>query len=169
MGEKYVIVKTEAAGDIIRDIYAAAVAVLPASDIGHYATDLYIRVTRASIGLVQRYRFRNLVTTFKAADGSGMWYDVPFAYTPEWERHARETEQIRKMEELQSYNSMCHDCLLFGKNCKGTKEKVWSGCVRKVANRENWKICGGNCTECASCGIGCWELKPGETIAFYQH
>lgn len=34
---------------------------------------------------------------------------------------------------------------------------------------QNWKICGGNCTECASCGIGCWELKPGETIAFYQH
>ena len=32
-----------------------------------------------------------------------------------------------------------------------------------------WKICGGNCTECASCGIGCWELKNGETIAFYQH
>lgn len=32
-----------------------------------------------------------------------------------------------------------------------------------------WKICGGNCTECASCGIGCWELHPGETIAFYQH
>lgn len=33
----------------------------------------------------------------------------------------------------------------------------------------NWKICGGNCAECASCGIGCWELKPGETIAFYEH
>lgn len=34
---------------------------------------------------------------------------------------------------------------------------------------ENWKICGGNCAECANCGIGCWELKHGETIAFYQH
>lgn len=33
----------------------------------------------------------------------------------------------------------------------------------------NWKICGGNCMECASCGIGCWELKKGETIAFYEH
>lgn len=33
----------------------------------------------------------------------------------------------------------------------------------------NWKICGGNCTECAGAGIGCWELKPGETIAIYQH
>ena len=34
---------------------------------------------------------------------------------------------------------------------------------------KNWKICGGNCMECASCGIGCWELKKGETIAFYEH
>ena len=34
---------------------------------------------------------------------------------------------------------------------------------------EHWKICGGNCTECACRGIGCWELKQGETIAIYQH
>ena len=34
---------------------------------------------------------------------------------------------------------------------------------------ENWKICGGNCTECACAGIGCWELKNNETIAIYKH
>ena len=33
----------------------------------------------------------------------------------------------------------------------------------------NWKICGGNCTECACRGVGCWELKNGETIAIYEH
>lgn len=32
-----------------------------------------------------------------------------------------------------------------------------------------WKICGGNCTECACRGIGCWEIKKGETIAIYKH
>lgn len=32
-----------------------------------------------------------------------------------------------------------------------------------------WKICGGNCTECACRGIGCWEIQNGETIAIYQH
>lgn len=32
-----------------------------------------------------------------------------------------------------------------------------------------WKVCGGNCTDCACRGVGCWEIKPGETIAFYQH
>ncbi len=35
--------------------------------------------------------------------------------------------------------------------------------------QENWKICGGNCAECACRGVGCWELKKGETIAFYEH
>lgn len=33
----------------------------------------------------------------------------------------------------------------------------------------DWKICGGNCTECACRGVGCWELKKGETIAIYEH
>ena len=34
---------------------------------------------------------------------------------------------------------------------------------------DNWKICGGNCSECACRGVGCWELRPGEQIAFYEH
>jgi len=34
---------------------------------------------------------------------------------------------------------------------------------------DNWKICGGNCADCACRGVGCWELKPGEQIAFYEH
>ncbi len=34
---------------------------------------------------------------------------------------------------------------------------------------DSWKVCGGNCTECACRGVGCWELKNGETIAFYEH
>lgn len=35
--------------------------------------------------------------------------------------------------------------------------------------KKNYKICGGNCATCASCGIGCWDLKKGQTIAFYEH
>lgn len=34
---------------------------------------------------------------------------------------------------------------------------------------DDYKICGGNCTDCACRGVGCWELKQGETIAFYEH
>ena len=35
--------------------------------------------------------------------------------------------------------------------------------------KPNYKICGGNCTNCACQGIGCWELTKGETIAFKEH
>jgi hypothetical protein len=35
--------------------------------------------------------------------------------------------------------------------------------------RDDWKVCGGNCTECACRGVGCWEIKNGETIAIYEH
>jgi len=35
--------------------------------------------------------------------------------------------------------------------------------------RDEWKICGGNCQDCACRGVGCWELKNGEHIAFYEH
>lgn len=34
---------------------------------------------------------------------------------------------------------------------------------------DQWKVCGGNCTECACRGVGCWELKNNETIAIYKH
>lgn len=34
---------------------------------------------------------------------------------------------------------------------------------------DDWKICGGNCSECACRGVGCWELKKSEHIAFYEH
>lgn len=34
---------------------------------------------------------------------------------------------------------------------------------------DNWKICGGNCTDCACRGVGCWELKNGETLGIYEH
>lgn len=41
--------------------------------------------------------------------------------------------------------------------------------LKGSAPSDEWKICGGNCTECACRGVGCWELKHGETIAIYEH
>lgn len=46
-----------------------------------------------------------------------------------------------------------------------TSEVIFKGCEPS----EDWKICGGNCTYCACRGVGCWEVKNGETIAFYEH
>lgn len=33
----------------------------------------------------------------------------------------------------------------------------------------SWKVCGGKCSSCACRGVGCWQLKNGETICFDQH
>lgn len=46
-----------------------------------------------------------------------------------------------------------------------TSEVIFKG----ETPNDDWKICGGNCAECACRGVGCWELKNGETIAFYEH
>lgn len=39
----------------------------------------------------------------------------------------------------------------------------------KMHSGKNYKICGGNCVSCVCQGIGCWELKNGETIYFHEH
>lgn len=35
--------------------------------------------------------------------------------------------------------------------------------------REDAKLCGGNCTECAITDDGCWTLKHGEQVIFNEH
>lgn len=35
--------------------------------------------------------------------------------------------------------------------------------------REDAKLCGGNCTECAMTDGGCWTIKYGEQIVFNEH
>ena len=35
--------------------------------------------------------------------------------------------------------------------------------------RDNWKLCGGNCFNCACRGVGCWQAQKGDVIAFKLH
>ena len=34
---------------------------------------------------------------------------------------------------------------------------------------DDWKMCGGNCFNCACRGVGCWQAQKGDTIAFKLH
>lgn len=34
---------------------------------------------------------------------------------------------------------------------------------------ENWLLCGGCCETCGCRGLGCWQAKKGDTIAFKKH
>ena len=70
------------------EIYAAALATLPAEDIDHHASDLYLRRTPAAIALVNRLENRSLLSVFRDPDGQP-WYDLPFCFTPYWDNPSR--------------------------------------------------------------------------------
>lgn len=63
------------------EIYAVAVATLPAEDIDHHASDLYLRRTPAAIALVNRLENRSLLSVFRDPDGQP-WYELPFCFSP---------------------------------------------------------------------------------------
>ena len=65
------------------EIYAAAVATLPAEDIDHPESDLYLKRTPAAIALINRLTTKSLLSVFRDPDGAA-WYDLPFCFTPYW-------------------------------------------------------------------------------------
>lgn len=65
-------------------IYAAALAALPACDIDHNASDLYLKRTPAAVALVERLNNKALLSVFRDPDGVA-WYDLPFCFSPYWE------------------------------------------------------------------------------------
>ena len=64
-------------------IYAAAVAALPAGDIDHHASDLYLKRTPAAVALVGRLDNTALLSVFRDYDGVA-WYELPFCFSPYW-------------------------------------------------------------------------------------
>ncbi len=76
----------------MKDIYTAALRVLPTSDIDHHETDLYLKVSEASTALIAGYDFRGNVEKFQSHLDGCLWFDVPFAYTPAWIERSRREE-----------------------------------------------------------------------------
>ena len=64
------------------NIYERAVKEMKPEEIDHWQTDLYLKVTPVSKRIVEEYDYRNKVSMFIVL-GDGLWYDIPFAYTPE--------------------------------------------------------------------------------------
>lgn len=52
--------------------------------IDHHESDLYALKNEVSIPIIERYKFRSNVTTFKNQIDGKIWYDIPFAYVPAW-------------------------------------------------------------------------------------
>lgn len=49
----------------------------------HHETDLYLKVTPEATRLVEEFGPDKFLSEGK------LWYDIPFAYDPEWERKMR--------------------------------------------------------------------------------
>lgn len=70
------------------EICAAALATLPAEDIDHHESDLYLKRTPAAIALVNRLTTKSLLSVFRDPDGVE-WYDLPFCFAPYWENPSK--------------------------------------------------------------------------------
>ena len=46
----------------------------------------------------------------------------------------------KKAIEALEYNPMCYNCKSFGKSCKGSTNKVYSGCVHKEVDKSKKSI-----------------------------
>jgi len=72
---------------MIHDIYAKAVK--KGLEIDSHCSDLYLQVNEVSIKLINDYRFKHNVKTFiSEIDGMNM-FDIPFAFSPYWDKKER--------------------------------------------------------------------------------
>lgn len=53
----------------------------------HHVSDLYIKVTPATMRIIDRYEFSSQVSSFRDQTDPlrALWYDIPFAYLPYWQ------------------------------------------------------------------------------------
>lgn len=63
-----------------QELYQALSDAMPADQMDHHYSDLYVKVTNESRALVHKYQFRRLVTTFTDQITGTLWYDIPFCY-----------------------------------------------------------------------------------------
>ena len=55
-------------------------------EMDNHESDLYLRMTPQSTDLMRTYAYRANVTTFISQIDKKPWYDIPFAYTPFWDK-----------------------------------------------------------------------------------
>ena len=71
------------------EIHAIAAQELPAEDIDHHESDLYIKFSAKSSALVNRLTCKSLLTTFRSQTDGNLWYELPLCYNPAIGRKAK--------------------------------------------------------------------------------
>ena len=77
--------------DAIENVTYAAMSLydhmkLNGVEIDNHESDLYVPVSPVTAHFIARYEHKANVTTFVSAIDGKLWYDIPFAYMPFWER-----------------------------------------------------------------------------------
>ena len=71
---------------------------IPPEEIDHHYSDLYVKVSFKSQKILEEFQkntgTRCFAQIFKANDGSGLWYDIAFAYDPFWMAAAKKGREI---------------------------------------------------------------------------
>jgi len=57
--------------------------------LDHHNSDLYVIKCPESEAIIEKYKFKNNVTTFISQIDGKVWYEIPFAFMPYWERRIK--------------------------------------------------------------------------------
>lgn len=68
------------------NIYEEMKKVCDENEISNHESDLYVPVTISTTNIVNQYEFKRAVSTFKCNITGRLYYDIPFAYTPYWNK-----------------------------------------------------------------------------------
>ena len=66
------------------EVYEIAAANMDPEHIGHYESDLYLKVNSASSIIVGALDSRALLNVFRSQIDGAKWYELPFCFTPWW-------------------------------------------------------------------------------------
>ena len=64
--------------------------------ISSHESDLYAKKTPESQAIIAAYEFKGIVKTFISQIDKTVWYDIPFAYDPFWEKAASRQAPVRE-------------------------------------------------------------------------
>lgn len=82
------------------EVHALAVKELPAEDIDHYYSDLYLRKSPKSTELVNKMKYKDAnVTTFRDNIDHDIWYELPFCYSPYWDKKESKKDLFKSIDE----------------------------------------------------------------------
>lgn len=68
------------------EAYEIAAANMAPEHIDHHESDLYLKVDDVSRVIVKALDNTALLSTFRSWIDNSVWYELPFCYTPFWER-----------------------------------------------------------------------------------